>query len=68
MENSIGKNRGFQKHEKVNLMLKHFLHGMNKLRDISGNTIGSLLVDKQIENKRYYIKSIFEIIQFLVVK
>lgn len=30
-------------------------------------TIGNLLHEKQIENNRYYIKSIAEVIQFLAV-
>ena len=65
---ALEKDRGFQKHEKSESHVKAFSAWNElKIREKSGNTIGSLLADKQIENNRYYIKSIFEIIQILVV-
>ena len=41
--------------------------GLNEKQEILVGQIVHLLSEKQLENKRYYIKAIAEVIQFLVV-
>ena len=65
---ALEQNRGLKKHDTCQSHNKaNALWLERKERDSSGLNIVRLLNDKQLENRRYYIKSIAEIIQFLVV-
>ncbi|XP_050527956.1 uncharacterized protein LOC126898050 [Daktulosphaira vitifoliae] len=67
-KNAKDAKRGFPRHEKTGSHVEAMIMWEEKKNRQTSNTeISTLVNDKTLEKHRYYLKSIFEVVQFLVI-